>query len=381
MTATRSGGALLAALIAFTALPASAQQGPPAVTVAKPVVRDIVEVDEFAGRFEAVDAVEIRARVGGYLDSVHFEDGALVEQGDLLFTIDQRAYTSAVNQARSEVDVAQSRLSFAKVEFERAEALESRGNLSTSALDDRRREYDGARALLAGAQAALERAELDLEFSAVRAPISGRIDRRRLSVGNLVQPDTTVLTTIVTRDPIDFYFNIDERRFLAYARDLRGRSEVINRGGGLKVLVKLADSREAPVEGVLNFAENRIDDATGTMRLRARFPNPDGVLQAGMFGRISVPGSLPHPGVMLPDEAISSDQGRRVVFVVAEDGTVSTRPVRPGPRIDGYRVIREGLTGEETVVVNGLMRVRPGAQVAPEMTELPDALDPDGLPQ
>ncbi|QDL94286.1 efflux RND transporter periplasmic adaptor subunit (plasmid) [Paroceanicella profunda] len=381
MTFRLSGSALLAAALFLSPAILRAQQAAPVVTGAKPVVRDIVEVDEFAGRFEAVDTVDIRARVSGYLDTVHFTDGALVEKGDLLFTIDQRAFRSAVNQARADVDVAQSRLSFAKLEFERAQPLERKGNLSTSALDDRQREYDAARASLAGAQAALERAELDLEFSEVRAPFPGRIDRRLISAGNLVQADSTVLTSIVTRDPIDFYFNIDERRFLAYARDLRGRDAVINRGGGLKVVVKLADGREDPVEGVLNFAENRIDDATGTMRLRARFANPDGILQPGMFGRISVPGSLPHRGVLLPDEAIASDQGRRVVFVVAEDGSVSTLPVRTGPRIDGYRVIRDGLTGDETVIVNGLMRVRPGATVTVEMETLPDALSPDGLPQ
>ncbi|WP_246252712.1 efflux RND transporter periplasmic adaptor subunit [Allomesorhizobium camelthorni] len=366
--------ALFAAIGSLAAPTAQAQEAPPApvVTVAKPVVRDIVEDDEFVGRFEAVDQVSLRSRVGGYLEQVHFQDGMLVKQGDLLFTIDQRPFKAALNQAQAQVDSAKTLVEFSKMQFERAETLSREGNIPVSTLDDRRREYLAAQAQLDGAQAALENASLDLEFTEIRAPFSGRADRRLVSPGNLVQADQTVLTTIVSIDPINFYFDIDERAYFAYARDARERGGVMQEGaGGVDVVVRVADRSEAVFKGKLDFAENRLDEATGTMRVRARFDNKDGILQPGMFGRINVPGSLPHPGVLLPDEAIGADQNRRIVFVVDEAGLISAKPVRTGPRIDGYRVIREGLTGEETVVVNGLVRVRPGVTVKPEMTTLP----------
>lgn len=348
------------------------QPEPPPVTVAKPVVRDIVEDDEFVGRFEAVDEVAVRSRVGGYLDKVHFRDGAIVAAGDLLFTIDQRPYQAAYDAANSRVDVAGSLLNFSRMQLERAEQLSRTGNLSVSVLDDRRREFLAAQAQHQGAEAELRRATLDLEFTQIKAPIAGRIGRRLVSPGNLVQADSTLLTTIVSMDPIDFYFDIDERSYFAYARDARERGATLQEGaGGTNVVVRLADRNEATFEGKLDFAENRLDQATGTMRVRARFDNKQGVLQPGMFGRVNVPGSLPHPGILLPDEAIGSDQNRRIVFVVDDEGKVSTKPVRTGPRIDGYRVIREGLTGDETVVVNGLMRVRPGVTVKPNVVTLP----------
>jgi RND family efflux transporter MFP subunit len=181
-----------------------------------------------------------------------------------------------------------------------------------------------------------------------------------------------LLTTIVSMDPIDFYFDIDERSYFAYARDARERGDTLQDGaGGMDVVVRVADREEVTFTGKLDFAENRLDQATGTMRVRARFDNKDGVLQPGMFGRINVPGSLPHPGVLVPDDAIGADQNRRIVFVVDAEGKITTKPVRTGPRIDGYRVIRDGLTGDETIVVNGLMRVRPGITVKPELITLP----------
>ena len=354
----------------------------PVVSAAKPVVRDIVEDDEFVGRFQAVDEVTIRSRVSGYLDEVHFKDGAIVNKGDLLFTVDRRPYQAAYDAAKSRVDTATSLLDFSKMQLERAEELAKTGNISTATVDDRRREYLAAQAAMQGAQAQLRTASLDLEFTEIKAPLSGRIDRRWVSVGNLVQADTTELTAIVSLDPIDFYFDIDERLYFAYARDARSRGDTMQEGsGGLEVTVHLADREQEPFEGKLDFAENRIDNATGTMRVRASFDNKDGVLQPGMFGRINVPGSLPHPGVLLPDEAIGADQDRRIVYVVDNEGNVSTKPVRTGPRIDGYRVIREGLTGDETVIVNGLMRVRPGAKVKVEMITLPPKNETAGLAQ
>jgi membrane fusion protein, multidrug efflux system len=380
-----SRGALIASAVAAALLlgsPAIAQQEPPAVTAAKPVVRDIVEDDEFVGRFEAVDEVAVRSRVGGYLDKVHFTDGAIVNAGDLLFTIDQRPFKAAFDAAKSRVDVASSLLNFSQLQLQRAEELASSGNLSTAVLDDRRREYLAAEAGSQGANAELTTASLNLEFTEIRAPLAGRIDRRLVSVGNLVQPDSTLLTTIVAQNPIDFYFDVDERLYLAYAEDARTRGGALQQGaGGLEVSVRIADRTNASFKGKLDFAENRIDAATGTVRVRARFDNPDGILQPGMFGRINVPGSLPYRGIMIPDEAIGVDQDRRIVYVVDAEGNVTAKPVRPGPRTHGYRVIREGLTGDETIVINGLMRVRPGVKVKAEIVTLPPEAEGAGAAQ
>lgn len=368
---------LVAGLAACDGSSTAAQQEaaappPPAVSVAKPVVREVVEDDEFVGRFEAVDAVDLRARVGGYLQKVHFTDGAIVQQGDLLFTIDQRPYQAAVAEAEASLKIAQSQVEYTTKQLERARELSTRGNISVSALDERQQEHLAAQAQVQGARAALESARLDLEYTEIRAPITGRIDRNFISVGNLVSPDETLLTRIVSLDPIYFYFDIDERSFLAYARDARERGVSLQEGAGdLPVKVRLSDERDGSFDGKLDFAENRVDPGTGTMRVRALFSNPDLVLQPGLFGTINIPGSLPYRGVLIPDEAIAADQDRRIVYVVDEAGKVSTQQIRPGPRLHGYRVVREGLSGDETIVINGLMRVRPGVTVTPNPVDLP----------
>jgi len=346
--------------------------------VAKPVVREVVEDDEFVGRFEPLDEVDIRARVGGYLQEVHFTDGAVVAKGDLLFTIDQRPYQAAVAEAEANLKIARAQVEYTKKQLTRARELSTRGNISVSALDERQQEYVSALAQVQGAMAALDSAKLDLEYTEIRAPFSGRIDRHLISVGNLVEANDTILTSIVTLDPIYFYFDIDERSFLAYARDARARGVALQEGAGsLPVKVRLSDERDGPFEGTLDFAENKVDENTGTMRVRAVFSNPDLVMQPGIFGIINIPGSLPYRGVMIPDSAISADQDKRLVYVVDEAGKVSRREIRPGPRLHGYRVVREGLTGEETIVVEGLMRVRPGATVTPEFKELPQIAKAD----
>ncbi|MBB5537980.1 efflux RND transporter periplasmic adaptor subunit [Rhizobium giardinii] len=368
---------LIPAILLFsTALsatsPLAQQQQKPAVTVAKPVVRDVVDVDEFIGRFEAVDEVTIRSRIGGYLDQVDFTDGAMVKKGDQLFVIDQRPFKTALDVATSSLEVAKSTLVFAEAEFKRTESLVQKGTLPISTLDDRRRELRSAQANLRGAEASLARAELDLEYTKIIAPLAGRIDRRLVSVGNLVQADQTALTTIVSLDPIDFYFDVDERRLLNYARQAREHGSNLQEGGGsLDVYVTIADSSEKPFKGKLDFAENRVDQETGTMRIRARFDNPDFVLQPGLFGRVEVSASNTYTGILVPDDAIGSDQDQRVVYVVAEDGSFTTKPVRLGPRLYGYRVIREGMTGDETIVVNGLTRLRPGVVVDGKLVTLP----------
>lgn len=345
---------------------------PPTVTVAKPVVREVVEDDEFVGRFEALDEVDVRARVGGYLEKIHFTDGAIVAEGDLLFTIDPRPFRAEVAQAEALLKIAESQVEFTQKQLVRARDLSSRGNISVSALDERQNEYLSAQAQVQGAKAALDSARLDLEYTEIRAPISGRIDRNLISVGNLVETNVTILTTIVAVDPIYFYFDIDERSFLAYARDARARGVALQEGAGaLEVKVRLSDERDGSFDGKLDFSENRVDEGTGTMRVRAILNNPNLVMQPGLFGIINIPGSLPYEGVLIPDSAIAADQDRRIVYLVDDEGKVSPRQVRPGPRLHGYRVVRDGLTGQETIVINGLMRIRPGVTVTPEMTELP----------
>ncbi|WP_299954838.1 efflux RND transporter periplasmic adaptor subunit [uncultured Roseobacter sp.] len=349
-----------------------AQQGPPPVTVAHPVVKTIVEDDEFVGRFEARSEVVLRARVSGYLETVHFKDGSLVEQDQLLFSIDQRQFDTALRQAQAQIDVAQATYEFAEEQLERAQSLIQNGNIPQSTVDQRREAYLAAQGALEQGRAALELAQLDYEYSQIRAPMAGRIDRRQVDPGNLVSANETVLTTIVASDPVYFYFDIDERYFLAYARDARARGVSLQEGGGgLEVKVTLSDESIPPQSGYLDFSENRIDRETGTMRIRAVLENPNELLTPGLFGRVNVPGSLPYEGVLLPDEAIVADQNRRLVMSVDGEGNVIPLEVRPGPRIDGYRVIRDGLNGSETIVVEGVVRARPGSVVTPEMVDLP----------
>ena len=366
----------MALTILLTLQSVDAQQAPPPVTVAKPVVKTIVEDDEFVGRFDSVERVEVRSRLTGYLDSAHFKDGSLVTAGDLLFSIDKREFQTALNQAESQIDIAQAAFDFSEGQLTRAESLIKNGNVSQSVVDERRGNHLEARGILEQAKSALERAQIDFDYAKIRAPISGRIDQKFLDVGNLVNANDTILTTIVSHDPIFFYFDIDERYYLAYARDARTRGTTLQEGGGgLEVVVTLSDEIIPPISGRLDFSENQIDPATGTMRIRAVLDNADGVLTPGLFGRVNVPGSLPYEGILVPDNSIVADQNRRLVMLVDEEGNVSPRPVRPGPKIDGYRVIREGLDGSETIVVSGVIRARPGAVVTPELIVLPPVAD------
>ncbi|MFK7764014.1 MAG: efflux RND transporter periplasmic adaptor subunit [Roseobacter sp.] len=340
--------------------------------MAHPVVKTIVEDDEFVGRFEARADVSIRARVTGYLQEVHFADGSLVEKNQVLFTIDQRQFQTAERQAQALIDVAQATFDFAQEQLERAQSLIANGNIAQSSLDERREAFLSAQGALEQARATLELAKLDLEYSTIRAPMAGRIDQAQVDPGNLVLANDTMLTSVISSDPIYFFFDIDERYFLAYARDARVRGESLQEGsGGLEVRVSVSDDSIPPQTGVLDFSENRIDNDTGTMRVRAILDNPDEILTPGLFGRVNVPGSLPYEGILIPDTAIVADQNRRLVMSVDDQGKVTPIPVRPGPRIDGYRVIREGLDGSEVIVVEGIIRARPGSVVSAEMIELP----------
>ncbi|MGE0745781.1 MAG: efflux RND transporter periplasmic adaptor subunit [Rhodospirillales bacterium] len=352
--------------------PAAAAPPPPPVTVAKPVVKEIVEQDEFVGRFDATATVEVRARVGGYLSSVGFRDGTMVKEGDLLFVIDQRPYSAALARAEASVGSARARVDFTRQDLARAESLVRSGSSTVRSLDERREQSVSAQADLNGAQAAVRQARLDLEFTEIRAPISGRISRKLVTEGNLVTANETLLTTIVALDPIYFYFDVDERSYLAYSRMSRAGSRPSSRETDHEVLVAVADEPRPTRKGRMDFVDNRLDPDSGTMRGRAVLPNPDLFLTPGMFGRIAIPGSGRYRAVLVPDEAIGADLDRRFVYVVADDGAVSQQVIRPGSRQDGYRIVRQGLTGGETIVVNGIQRVQMGGgKVTPQPTTLP----------
>jgi RND family efflux transporter MFP subunit len=367
LAATIAAGWLAGTLAAQAQAPGGP---PPPVTVSKPVVKEVVEYDDFTGRFEATDSVEIRARVSGYLDKIAFQDGAIVKKGDPLVVIDRRPYKAALDQAQASVVSAQARLNFAQADLERAQSLQRTGNIAEQLVDQRRQAFITARADMDNAEAALRNAQLNYDFTDIRAPIAGKIGRKLVTEGNLVNANETLLTTIVSTDPIYFYFDVDERSFLAYSRVLTGE-KAAGRTIENQARVGLTDEAQAQRPARIDFIDNRVDQASGTIRLRAVVENKDLFLVPGLFGTIQVAGSPPHRGVLVPDEAIGTDQDRRIVWAVAEDGTVSSKVVRPGPKIDGYRLIRSGLTGEETIVIAGLQRVRPGAKVTPQRQDLP----------
>lgn len=353
---------------------------PPEVTVAKPLVQRLTEWDEFTGRFEPVQEVEVRPRVSGYVDEIHFEDGQIVERGQLLFTIDPRPYEAAVDRLRAEIAQAEAQLRLAQLEQSRTQRLVSTSAAARATLDQREAELASAQASLAAAQAALRQAELDLAFTQVTAPFRGRISDRRADVGNLVS-DQTLLTTIVQLDPIYLVFDMSESDFLAYQRAVQRGELPSTRDDKTLVSAHLVDEEGWPHQGTMDFVDNVVDRGSGTIRGRAVFPNPQGLITPGQFGRIRIPGSPEYDALLIPDAAIVTDQSRKMVLTVDAEGTVVPKIIRPGPsQPGGLRIVRRGLEPEDRVIVNGLVRARPGAKVAakdgriePEPTQAADA--------
>lgn len=341
---------------------------PPSVTVAHPVQKVITEWDEFTGRFAAVESVEVRARVSGFIDSVHFKEGQIVKQGDLLFIIDPRPYRNAVDQAKADVERAKARLEIASLDVQRAAPLVRSQSVTEREFDTRRSTERDAAAQVASAEAARKQAELNLEWTEVRAPISGRISDKRVDPGNLItggSTGATLLTVIVSIDPIHFVFDGAEADFLRYLRLAAAGTRASSRDVQNPVLVRLADETDYKHQGRMNFVDNALNPRTGTIRGRAVFDNKDGFLTPGFFGRLRLFGGE-HEALLLPDSAILSDQSRRIVFTVAEDGTVGTNLVELGPIVDGLRVIRSGIVSTDRIVIEGLQRARPGQKVTPE---------------
>jgi RND family efflux transporter MFP subunit len=349
---------------------------PPKVTVATPLHQEIVEWDEFTGQFAAVEYVEIRARVSGYLDSIHFRDGQIVKKGDLLFEIDPRPFEIALASAQAQRADAAARLELANAQLKRAGQLRKSDFVAASTYDERVADVRAAEAAVQTADAAIRSAELDLDFTRVTAPVSGRISRHEVSLGNLVfggnSGDTTLLTTIVSLDPIYLEFDLSESDFLAYQRAAATGRLKSTRESAVLVQAHLPDEKEWSLKGQLDFVENQVDRSAGTIRARAVFANPNLLITPGQFGRVRLPGSDPYQAILLPDSAIVTDQSQKLVMTVAADGTVTPKVVRPGPISDelGLRIIREGLEPSDQVIINGLMRARPGTKVTPEQGKI-----------
>jgi multidrug efflux system membrane fusion protein len=348
--------------------PQQAAAGPPPVTVAQPTKRTVTDWDEFTGRFEAVEEVQVRARVGGFVTRVEFRDGAFVRTGDLLYVIDSRPFEAVAEQADGQLSDARAKAELARRELDRALTLNQTQAVSDSIVDQRRQTLQAAKAAQMQAEGLLKAAHLNIEFTHVVAPIGGRVSRHLVSIGNLVQGSdggSTLLTSIVSLDPIYIYFDMDEATYLKNNRLYFEGKRPSSRENPNPVQVALTGETKPSHDGKMDFVDNRLDVATGTLRGRAVIPNKDFSILPGQFGRVRLIGSSPYEALLLPDTAIATDQSRKIVFVVKDDDTVEARPVILGPLDEGLRVIREGLKPEDRVIVDGLQRARVGAKVSP----------------
>ncbi len=340
--------------------------------IVRPERRELVEYDEYTGRFQAVRRVEVRARVSGFLDEVALQEGQVVEKGALLFVIDQRPFRIALDAARADLQEAISRRDLAEVEVERAKRLIETRTIPQDQFDERLAEQQSAAARVANRRAALAQAELDLEWTEVRAPIAGRVGERMVDAGNLISggnASATLLTTIVQEDPIYFVFEASEAAYLKYTRLNESGARASSRTTPNAVAIKLLDEDEFVHHGVMDFVDNELDPSSGTLEGRAVLANPGSFLQPGVFGRLRLQGSGLYEAVLVPDEVIQFDQARQFVFVLDDEGVVRRRFVVLGPIHEGRRIIREGLTGDEQVISGAFHRVRIGNAARPMQDE------------
>jgi RND family efflux transporter MFP subunit len=341
--------------------------------VSQPISRDVVEWEEYTGRLEAIESVEIRARVNGYLQSIHFKNGVIVKQGDLLFVIDPRPYQAELERAKAELALATARLERTNKDLTRAQMLVRSRAISEEEVDTRGSDQRQAQESVQAARAMVNAAQLNVEFTQVRAPISGRISRNLVSVGNLINGGTTqstLLTTIVSLDPIYCYFEADERAYLKGIRQARNGDRTNGRVGKQPVYVGLADEEAFPHQGYIDFMDNRLDQNTGTITARAILPNPDLLLTPGLFARVRIPAGGKYKALMLPPGAVGSDLSQQFVFVVDDQNLAQYRKVAMGPIIDGLRVIRDGLQPDDWVIVKGIQRAKTGAKVDPTRQDI-----------
>lgn len=340
---------------------------PPAlpVTVATPVLREVTQWDNYVGRFEAVNSVEVRPRASGYLTRHHFTDGQYVKQGQLLFTIDARPTQAVLDQARAQLARAEAALVNARTELARSETLAKSDAASKEEVEQRRAALRAAQADVAAGQASVRAAQLNVGFTNVTAPISGRISQRMVDVGNSVAADQTVLTTIVSTNPMHFTFQGSEASFLEYER--QGNQLL-----GANVRIKQQGDADYTINGRIDFVDNAVSGGSGTITVRAIVQNPQGKLRPGMFGQLQLAASGARPALLVPETAIVTDATRRLVYVVGKDGVVQPRPVELGTVVGGLRVIRAGVTQQDRVIINGLQRVKPGQPAKAELGHFDD---------
>lgn len=355
-----------------------------AVSVSRPVVEDTIEWDEYTGRFDAVDTVDVRARISGYLDEVSFKDGQMVEKGALLFLIDPRPFERARDQAQAELAQAQTKADNLVSDVERGKPLLERRIMSEKTYEDRANLLREAQAAVKVAEAKVATSELELSFTRMTAPIAGRISRASISQGNWVSAggasNPTLLTTIVSQDPIHIYFDVSENNYLKYKR-LAERGETKSAASpGASVEIGLPDETTFVHKGQLDFIDNRLDVGTATLRVRAEVSNKAQLFSPGMFARVRLAGSGKSPAILLPDEAIATDQGSKYVLVVADEGVVSRKTVRLGPLSNGLRIVREGVAAADWVVVRGLQLARPGQKVQAKREALRVSRSADAVP-
>ena len=361
-------------------LAADAPAAPPAVTVSQPIRRELAEWDEYTGQFAAKEYVEIRARVSGYLTEIHFADGQIVKEGDLLFVIDPRPYEATLAAARAQLAQANAQVDLATQQLNRSAELRKKDFEPASNYDQRVSDLKVATAATESAKAAIRSAELNVGFTRITAPLAGRISNHQVSVGNLVSGSdsaaTPALTTIVSLDPIYFYFDMSEGDYLTYQR-ATAAGKLDEARDSSPVYVRLTDETEWPRRGLLNFIDNQVDRGAGTIRARATFANSDFFVTPGQFGRIRIAASERYNAILIPDGAVVTDQSRKVVMTVKDDGTVEPKVVRPGPMTDdGLRIIRSGLAPTDRVIINGLVRARPGGKVTPQPGNIETAAQP-----
>ena len=368
--------ALLVTVLTLAACSEKPSQTPaasaPSVTVATPVKRTVTDWDEFTGRFEAVEQVDIRARVGGFVTRVGFSDGEIVHKDNLLYLIDSRPYDAAAAQVDGQLADARARVELGKRDLDRTLELSRSQNVADAVVDQKREALQAAEASVIQSQAALKRAQLDIEYTHVLAPMDGRVSRHLVSVGNLVQggdAGATLLTTLVSLDPIHIYFDLDEPTYLRNNKLWFEGKRPSSRDTPNPVQILMAGETRPSHDGAMDFVDNRMDVSTGTLRVRAKVPNHDLSILPGQFARVRLIGSSPYDALLIPDTAIASDQSRKIVFVVKEDDTVEARPVTLGGLDDGLRIIKDGLKPHDRVVVEGLQRARVGQKVAPHTAQ------------
>ncbi|MBI3410730.1 MAG: efflux RND transporter periplasmic adaptor subunit [Planctomycetes bacterium] len=354
----------------------SVASAPLTVSVSYPITREVTDHADYTARTAAVDSVEVRARVWGYLDKVNFKEGALVNKGDVLFEIDPRTYLAALAQAEGKLASAQAKLTRSDADLARASELMRTKAISREDFDKAVADKGEAAAALAALKAGVDQAKLDLGFTKVTAPISGRVGRALVTEGNLIlagQTGGTVLTTLVSVDPIYAYFDVDETTVQRVRRLIREGKAKSARDIEIPVWLGLATEEGHPHKGIINFVDNQVNPKTGTLKLRGVFNNENELLSPGYFARVRVPIGFPHQALLVTDRAIDTDQGQKIVYVVDQENKVVARPIRVGALHEGLRVIDEGLSPTDKVLVNGLQQVRPGIVVTPNLIEMPGA--------